>query len=90
MKLYTLLATALLCALPLCALDWNPVSSGKWKKQDGEMSYEGAEFARLSAKNRWRKIRFTDSAGRDVPPPRVRGNASFRSSGIKNSLSRRT
>ena len=50
MKLYTLLATALLSALPLCAMDWNPVSSGKWKKQDGEMSYEGAEFARLSAK----------------------------------------
>ena len=42
MKLYTLLATALLSALPLCAMDWNPVSSGKWKKQDGEMSYEGA------------------------------------------------
>ena len=50
MKLHLILAAALSAALPLCAMEWSPVSSGAWKKsENGEMTFNGSRFARLSA-----------------------------------------
>ena len=50
MKLHLILAVALSAALPLCAIEWSPVSSGAWKKsENGEMTFNGSRFARLSA-----------------------------------------
>lgn len=50
MKILSVFAAALLCSLPLCAMDWNPVPDNGWKTQDGAMTYDGAKFTRLSAK----------------------------------------
>lgn len=50
MKLHLILAVALSAALPLCAIEWSPVSSGAWEKsENGEMTFNGSRFARLSA-----------------------------------------